>query len=99
MPFATVFQLYRDGQCFYPCFPGVPLTSIPIGYEFYLDKNEFDPYLPKFRMFTIKGTEFNWLILSQNLDSSKPIGFADINFKVDENGGKFYKMVENRVEK
>ena len=26
-PFSTVFQLYRGGQCTYPCFPGVPLTS------------------------------------------------------------------------
>ena len=27
-PFSTVFQLYRDGQCAYPCFPGVLVTSI-----------------------------------------------------------------------
>ena len=26
-PFSTVFQLYRCGQCSYPCFPGVLLTS------------------------------------------------------------------------
>ena len=29
MPFSTVFQLYRSGQCTFPCFPGVLLTSIP----------------------------------------------------------------------
>ena len=28
-PFSTVFQLYRGGQCTYPCFPGVLLTSTP----------------------------------------------------------------------
>ena len=28
-PFSTVFQLYRGGQCTYPCFPGVLVTSIP----------------------------------------------------------------------
>ena len=27
--FSTVFQLYRSGQCTYPCFPGVLLTSNP----------------------------------------------------------------------
>ena len=27
MPFSTLFQLYRSGQCTYPCFPEVPLTS------------------------------------------------------------------------
>ena len=27
MPFSTVLQLYRSGQCTYPCFPGVLLTS------------------------------------------------------------------------
>ena len=27
MPFLTIFQLYRGGQCTYPCFPGVLLTS------------------------------------------------------------------------
>ena len=26
-PFSTVFQLYFGGQCTYPCFPGVLLTS------------------------------------------------------------------------
>ena len=25
-PFSTVFQLYRGGQCTYPCLPGVLLT-------------------------------------------------------------------------
>ena len=29
MPFSTVFQLYRGGQCTNPCFPGVLLTSTP----------------------------------------------------------------------
>ena len=29
MPFSTVFQLYCGGQCTYPCFPGVVLTSTP----------------------------------------------------------------------
>ena len=29
MPFSTVFQLYHSGQCTYPCFPGVLLTSTP----------------------------------------------------------------------
>ena len=29
MPFSTVFQLYQGGQCTYPCFPGVLLTSTP----------------------------------------------------------------------
>ena len=28
-PFSTIFQLFRGGQCTYPCFPGVLLTSIP----------------------------------------------------------------------
>ena len=27
--FSTIFQLYRGGQCTYPCFPGVLLTSTP----------------------------------------------------------------------
>ena len=27
MPFSTVFQLYRSGQCTYSCFPGVLLIS------------------------------------------------------------------------
>ena len=27
--FSTVFQSYRGGQCAYPCFPGVLLTSTP----------------------------------------------------------------------
>ena len=27
MPFSTVFQLYHRGQCTYPSFPGVLLTS------------------------------------------------------------------------
>ena len=27
IPFSTVFQLYCMGQCTYPCFPGVLLTS------------------------------------------------------------------------
>ena len=27
LPFSTVFQLYRGGQCTYPCFPGILLTS------------------------------------------------------------------------
>ena len=27
MLFSTLFQLYRSGQCTYPCFPGVLLTS------------------------------------------------------------------------
>ena len=26
---STVFHLYRGGQCTYPCFPGVLLTSTP----------------------------------------------------------------------
>ena len=29
MVFNTVFQLYHSGQCTYPCFPGVLLTSTP----------------------------------------------------------------------
>ena len=29
MSFSTIFQLYRGGQCTYPCFPGVLLTSAP----------------------------------------------------------------------
>ena len=29
MPFSTVFQLYHDGECTYPCLPGVFLTSTP----------------------------------------------------------------------
>ena len=28
-PFSTVFQLYHGGQCNYPCFPGLLLTSSP----------------------------------------------------------------------
>ena len=28
IPFSTVYQLYRYGQCTYPCFPRVLLTSI-----------------------------------------------------------------------
>ena len=28
-PFSTVFQIYRGGQCTFPCFSGVLLTSIP----------------------------------------------------------------------
>ena len=28
-PFSTVFQLYQGGQCTYPCFLGVLLTSTP----------------------------------------------------------------------
>ena len=28
-PFSTVFQLCNNGQCTYPCFPGVLLTSTP----------------------------------------------------------------------
>ena len=28
-PFSTVFQLYRDGQRTYPCFPRLLLTSTP----------------------------------------------------------------------
>ena len=28
-PFSTAFQLYRRGQCTYPCFCGVLLTSTP----------------------------------------------------------------------
>ena len=28
-PFSTVFQLYRTGQCTYPCSPGYLLTSTP----------------------------------------------------------------------
>ena len=27
--FLVAFQICRDGQCTYPCFPGVPLTSPP----------------------------------------------------------------------
>ena len=27
MPFSTIFQLYHGGQCTYPCFPRVLLTS------------------------------------------------------------------------
>ena len=27
--YSTVFQLYRLGQCTYPCFPGVLITSTP----------------------------------------------------------------------
>ena len=27
MPLSTVYRLYRGGQCTYPCFPGVLLTS------------------------------------------------------------------------
>ena len=30
MPFSTVVQLYHGGQCTYPCFPGVLLTSTPL---------------------------------------------------------------------
>ena len=29
MPFSTVYKLYCDDQCTYPCFPGVLLTSTP----------------------------------------------------------------------
>ena len=35
----------------------------------------------------------------QILDSSKLKVFADNNFKFDENGGEFYKRVENTEEK
>ena len=35
----------------------------------------------------------------QILDSSKLKEFADDNFKFDENGGEFYKWVQNTVEK
>ena len=35
----------------------------------------------------------------QNLESSKLKEFADDNFKVDENGRKLYKRVENTVGK
>ena len=28
-PFSTVFQLHHSGQCTYPCFPGILLTSTP----------------------------------------------------------------------
>ena len=35
----------------------------------------------------------------QILDSSKRMGFADDNFKFDENGRKFCKQVENTVGK
>ena len=35
----------------------------------------------------------------QILDSSKLIEFADDNFKFDENGGKFFKWVENNIVK
>ena len=35
----------------------------------------------------------------QILDVSKLKKFADDNFKFDENGGKFFKLVENTVEK
>ena len=27
--FSTAFQLYHSGQCTYPCFPGILLTSTP----------------------------------------------------------------------
>ena len=39
------------------------------------------------------------LTLSQttNLDSSKPKEFSDNHFIFDENGGEFYKRVENIV--
>ena len=30
MVFSTVFQLYRSGQCTYPCFPGVFIFSKPV---------------------------------------------------------------------
>ena len=42
-----------------------------------------------------------FLTLSQmtNLDLSKLKQFADYNFKFDENGRKFFKCVENTVEK
>ena len=33
----------------------------------------------------------------QILDSSKLKDFADDNFKVDENGGKFFKRIESTV--
>ena len=33
------------------------------------------------------------------LDPSKLKDFADDNFKVDENGGKFFKRIENTVGK
>ena len=44
---------------------------------------------------------FNSLTPSQtkNLDSYKPKEFADDNFKLDENGRKFSKRVENTMEK
>ena len=29
MPFSTVFQLFRGGQCTYPRFPGVFITNAP----------------------------------------------------------------------
>ena len=35
----------------------------------------------------------------QILDSSKLVEFADDNFKLDENGGKFSKKVQNTVGK
>ena len=35
----------------------------------------------------------------QTLDSSKPKEFADDNFKFDENGRRFSKLVENTVGK
>ena len=42
---------------------------------------------------------FNPLLNNKFLDSSKLKGFADDNFKVDENGRKFSKWIENTVGK
>ena len=35
----------------------------------------------------------------QTLDSSELKGYADNHFRFDENGGKFYKRIENTMEK
>ena len=48
-----------------------------------------------------KITLFIWYPFPKRLilDSAKLKRFADDNFKLDENGGKFFKLVENTVGK
>ena len=56
-------------------------------------------YFHLFRIQSILNTTILPFPKRQILDNSKLRGFADDNFKYDENGRKFSKRVENIVEK
>ena len=64
-PFSTVFHLYHGGQCTYPWFPGVLLTST--------SHNIFSKTLAAFTLYGVDALITYWLENGSNLFLSRAV--------------------------